>query len=490
MKEKKLVYYFLIIAISLTSFLPIVNLSFTYKNNKINLQSFSKKQLFSTDNIEAIRNYFVYKAFNISLNTPQVIAGKDKFLFLGNNYASVIDKTNGSFLYTNKDIDIWTNKLKEVQDWHEERGIKFIVIVASNKHTIYDDKLPSKIQYKEDKTITDDIMRLAQDKNIHMLNLKSFLRNEKTNKQLYIYTDTHWTNYGASIGFKNTIQYLNSIYKTAYKIPEYNLTTTTKGGGDLASFLKINQLLPKDYDVNYNFLFETTNKVCHGKLTKAHTLKKCSITNNPIMGINGTDQYMINKNSLNKEKLLLLCDSFGTANSQPYNETFNTIWKFHYGHISGNALSDFVLEHKPDIVIYQIVERALFNWGIVKKLAEITSFSESNKNILEKNIFDINNSKYKFFKNNQFHIENKKLIVTQNDPIIILDKLSTNSKFVNLKVNIQSPIDTRFQLFYKENEKEPYKEKNSYSVGIKKGDNLINLIIPSKYIKNKLRIEA
>ncbi len=368
MKHKKLVYYFLIISISLTLFLPIVNLSFIYINNKINLKSFSKKQLFSTDNIEAIRNYFVYKTFNTSLNKPQVIAGKDKFLFLGNNYANVIDKTNGTFVYTNKDIDIWTNKLKKLQDWYEKRGIMFIVIVASNKHTIYNDKLPNNIQYREDETITDDIMKFAQNKNIHILNLKSFLRNEKMNRQLYFYTDTHWTNYGASIGFKNTIQYLNSVYQIAYKIPEYNLTKMTRGGGDLANFLKINQLLPKDYDVNYNFSFEAQNKVCHGELTKAHALKKCSITNNPVIGINGIDQYMINNNALNKEKLLLLCDSFGTANSQPYNETFHTIWKFHYGHINGNALAKFVLKYKPDIVIYQINERGLYDYNIVKEL--------------------------------------------------------------------------------------------------------------------------
>ncbi len=368
MKQKKLVMYFLMITISLTSLLPLVNVSFAYINHKINLQDFSKKKLFSTDNFEAMGNYFVYKTFNISLNKPQVIAGKDTFLFLGNNYAKVLDKTKGTFAYSIQEIDTWTDKLKDLQKWYERRSIKFIIAIAPNKHTIYSDKLPNSIPYTEGKTITDDIVNYAKKKGIHILNLKPFLVKEKKDKQLYFYTDTYWNNYSASLGFKNTIQHLNIIYNTTYKMPSYDFATTKRISGDLANFLKISTLLPKDYESDYTFLFNKEYQVCHGEITKDHHLKKCNITPNPIMGINNIDQYMINDNSVNKEKLLLLCDSFGTANSKPYNATFNTIWKFHYGHIHGEALSKFIKKHKPDIVVYQVAKRGLYDNIIVQNL--------------------------------------------------------------------------------------------------------------------------
>ena len=80
---------------------------------------------------------------------------------------------------------------------------------------------------------------------------------------------------------------------------------------------------------------------------------------------------MINKNSENNLKLLFLCDSFGTAPSQLYNATFKEIYKFHWSHINGQKLVTFVEKNKPDIVIYQIVERALYDQSIVVPMPKI-----------------------------------------------------------------------------------------------------------------------
>ncbi len=361
MKQKKLVVYFFIISIALTLFLPILNLSFTYKNIKINVHSFSKQQLFSTDNLESIKNYFAYKIFNISLNEPQVIAGKDNFFFLGNSFGGVINKAKGTFSYTNKGIDTWTTKLKKLQDWYEKQGIQFIIVVASNKHTIYSDKLPDGILYKEGETITDDMVKYSLNKDIHILNLKKVLREKKQDKQLYFRTDTHWNTYGAHIGYIATMEYLNIRYKKNYKRAEYGITeTTTSGGGDLTNFLRINHFLSDNYEKNYSFTFKKKSKICYGIITKANTLEKCT------SGVkNKFNQYVINKNAPNKEKLLYIADSFGIANSKLYEETFNTVWRFHLTYTNGGVLVDFIQEHKPDVVIYQIVERDLGNDSIV-----------------------------------------------------------------------------------------------------------------------------
>jgi len=374
MNQKKLVYYFLVISISLILVLPLLNLSFIYQNGKINLQSFSKRQLFSTDYLESIENYLVYKIFNISLNEPQVVAGKDDFLFLGNSYGGVIDKAKGMFPYTDKEIDTWTMKLKKLQDWYEVQGIQFIIAVASNKHTVYNDKLPDNILYKEGKTITDDIMRYSLKKNIHILNLKKALREKKKDQQLFFHTDTHWNNYGALIGYMNTMKYLNTIYRQDYKIAEYETieTGTNFGGGDLTNLLKINYFLSNNAEKDYHIPFMRESEVCYGEITTDNKLKKCT------PGIKNTfNQYSINKNALNKEKLLYICDSFGLANSQRYQETFNTVWRFHLGYKNGGvgALLDFMEENRPDIVIYQIVERDLYNNYIIagipsKKISE------------------------------------------------------------------------------------------------------------------------
>lgn len=365
MKEKKLVSLFLLLAISLTLFLPVLNLSFASKNTKMNLQSFSKQQFFSTDNLQSIINYSAYKVFNFSLNEPQVIVGKDDFFFLGNSFGGVIDKTKGISSYGDKDIDSWTNKLKKLQGWYEKQGIEFIVVIASNKHTIYTDKLPDRIVYNERGTITDNIVKVSLKKDIHILNLKEVLREKKQERQLYFKSDTHWNNYGALIGYVDTIKYLNTTYSKNYTMPKYDMKErASSGGGDLTNLLRINHFLSDNYEKDYRFTFEHENKACYGIITKKNTLGKCTSTIK-----NGFNQYIINKNARNKEKLLYLCDSFGLENSQFYEKTFSSIWRFHLTYANGSFLANFIQKHKPDVVIYQVVERDLGNNSIVDDIS-------------------------------------------------------------------------------------------------------------------------
>lgn len=368
MNQKKLVLYFTTIVILLLAPVPILNTFILFFNDNVKSQSFNKKNLFSTDNIEGHINYFFYKTYKISLNKKQVIVGKDDFLFLGNNSNKVIDKTQGKYAYTFDEINTWTDKLKNIQTWYEDKGIRFAIIIAPNKHTVYRDKLPDWI-HTNNKTITDDILKLSLEKSINILDLRNILKEQK-NTQLYYITDTHWNRKAASIGYDETIKYVNHIYGLKYIIPKYDLSINHRESGDLAGLLKINSLLPNNYEEDYSFNFENESNVCHGNIDKNHKLEKCVDKINPEINIHNQDQYIINTYAKNNEKLLLLCDSFGLANSKLYNETFNTIWKFHYDHINGNKLSNFIIEHKPDIVIYQVVERSLYDIDIVKSISK------------------------------------------------------------------------------------------------------------------------
>ena len=367
MKQKKLVIYFLTLSLSLTLFLPVLNLYFGYKTQRINLHNYSKKQFFSTDNLESIINYTVYKTFNFSLNEPQVVVGKDNFFFLGNRFARVIDKTKATFQYTDEQINSWTTKLKKLQDWYQQQGIEFIIVFASNKHTVYDDKLPNNIKAKIGKTVTNRIVQSALQKNIYIKNLEQVLRENKIDKPLYFKTDTHWNNYGAQIGYLDTIKYLNMTYNKHYDIPEYTMTEiTSNGGGDLTNLLKINQLLSHNYEKDYTLTFNKKNKICYGEITKTNKLKPCTSALK-----NSFNQYIVNKKAPNKEKLLYLCDSFGLENSQLYEHTFHTVWRFHLGHMNSSFINNFIQEHKPDIVIYQVVERDIGNNSIIDDIPSL-----------------------------------------------------------------------------------------------------------------------
>ncbi len=338
-------------------------------NNTLDIKKLTKKDLFTTDHLESNINYIAYKVFHTSMIRMKTIVGKDGFLFLGNMYESVIDKAEGTYKYDPQALSIWIGKLKHIEDWYRSRGIEFILVVAPNKSSIYPEMLPSSIVYKKGQTITDDIVKQAQDNNISILDLRNELREHKGDGRLYFKTDTHWNDLGSSVGYKATIRFLNQMYHKEYKIPKYTMAKVQEPSGDLANFLKIKNILPKDFATNYQFLFEKNNQMCHGYIDPvSFKLNPCTPTANRVVNIYAKDQYIINKNAANDAKLLLVADSFSTANSMPYNATFSTIWKLHQSRLYGKNLSDFVKKNKPDIVIYQIVERDLYTQKMVEPL--------------------------------------------------------------------------------------------------------------------------
>ena len=369
MKQKKLVQVFIIVSLLCIGPLPLLNLFFLYHQDMLSTKNISIQKLFTTDHIEGNLNYFVYRILHRSLKWSQTVVGRDGYLFLGNKYSSIIDKTEGKFVYTQEEIDRWTDGLKAIQEWFVSRGIRFLFVIAPNKSSIYPEKLPDSIIYKKGKTITDDIVRRAAQKGITLLDLREPLRKKRGEEQLFFKTDTHWNNKGASIAFDATMHYLNALSTHKLKLPEYTLHRIRKGSGDLAGFLKIRDILPSRYELDFSFDFNRSIEVCHGNIDPGtHILQPCFKVENPILNIIAKDQYMINKEALNPEKLLLIGDSFSAANSKLYNATFHTVWKFHYSRLYGKKLAEFVEKNRPDIVIYQIVERDLYTPTLVRPL--------------------------------------------------------------------------------------------------------------------------
>ncbi|MBN1840648.1 MAG: hypothetical protein JW802_11500 [Campylobacterales bacterium] len=365
MKSKKLILVFFLLSVSLISILPLINTVNFFKNHSWQeRRQLKKKVLFNIDKIETVASYIVYKLFNKSIFPNDTIVGKNGFLFLGNNYANVFSKTNGTFFITDNAINQYVQELRKLQIWYEERGIDFVIAIAPNKHSIYKEKLPSWAKFNGE-TITDRILKACQGKQIHILDLRDALLQKSIidHRLLYHKTDTHWNMLGASVGYEKIIDYMNealylSIPKASYSvehIPNDNHV------GDLAGFLKIKDVVTLDDKNTYAYRFKTNTKLCHGNINnESGKLEKCSDKENPITTINWQAQYTVNEN-IQSKKLLFMGDSFSKNPSQLYNASFNTIWKFHYRKLIGENLRNFIIEQKPDVVLYQIVERDLYN---------------------------------------------------------------------------------------------------------------------------------
>ena len=108
-------------------------------------------------------------------------------------------------------------------------------------------------------------------------------------------------------------------------------------------------------------------------------------------------------------------------------------------------------------------------------------------------LFDIKNKKYHYNKNNDFTLislqGDLKADVTHHDPVIVLDPIPTDAKYVALTGTIDSPKDVTLQLFFKKEKNGKYSESNHYNYKLKKGLNEFRIMILAKYIHNGLRID-
>lgn len=367
MNHKQEVKYFLIITLSVILVLPLFNgIFYLNKNNYTSILDFKKKNLFSTDNLESYINYLMYKQFNKSLSEDTIVFGLDNFLFLGNKQNNVIDKTNGTYRPSIQKIEKWTGKLKKLQDFYNKKGIIFIIVIAPNKHTIYKEKLLNIFEYNG-KTITDDIVKSANIQKINMLDLRGLIIKEKNiNKHiLYNKDDSHWNNYTASLAYENTINYINNNYNLKLTKIKYDLKAKFIKLASNSRQLKIDKQLNL-IDNIMEFKFKK-NKICINGIN----YENCKKIINKNVYTNKKEKSIFNPNALNIEKLLFLTDSFSATrneyigNSILYNETFKTVYKSHYDKLNGEKLFNFIDKNKVDIVIYQVVERALYNFKII-----------------------------------------------------------------------------------------------------------------------------
>ena len=373
--SKKIVLFFLLVIMGI-SFLPLynlypqlkkINLSEPYLYNQLKKIDFSKS--FNIDIFESYLNYYSWKFFNISLNSTQVIAGDDSFLFLGNDYADVLDNHRGlnkvSTLLKNFDRD-----LKNVENWYLSKKIPFVFVIAPNKHSIYNSFLPENYK-KIGPNATDNVINIINVSNNRILDLRDSIGEQFDTKDLkYHKLDTHWNKYGAFLGYKSIINHINEKYKlkiTPISV-NFNKVPFILRGADLSMFLKASKLLTKkDADPGYDYK-NISFTGCVGNINlQSGSLGECIESKSEYINVDYGPRYTIN-NGLKAEKrhVLLLGDSFLAQHSEVFSSTFTHVYRWHYKHIKPHMLYDFIKLNKVDMVIQQIAERDMHGYNMLR----------------------------------------------------------------------------------------------------------------------------
>lgn len=140
---------------------------------------------------EALLRIFAARVF------PNVLRGREDWLFWtgeGN-----MDDYQNAHPFSRADLEEIEQKLSAVQERLAAQGIAFLVAPAPNKETIYPEMLPPEILKIGKQSRLDQLLAYLAEQHsaVRVLDVRPVLLANKTQRQLYYRTDTHWNDYGA-----------------------------------------------------------------------------------------------------------------------------------------------------------------------------------------------------------------------------------------------------------------------------------------------------
>lgn len=250
------------------------------------------------------------------IESTQVLVGKEDYLFYKTqNDGFPIYDYMGINHFTDDELLQIKNNLTTMRDYFESQGIEFYVFAAPNKESVYEQYMPDTIARINTTTRADQVAEYMWDNaDLTYIYPKKELIEESNRHQVYYKTDTHWNQIGAFIGFQE-------FYEAAYGKKEslddvkFNISST-EFSGDLALIAGITD----DY-----------------KVDTAYSI----------------DNESVNKDMFQDRTIFVVGDSFSGF--------LSTITKAYFEDVHWIYTQDFTMdmveEYKPDVIIFESVER-------------------------------------------------------------------------------------------------------------------------------------
>lgn len=279
-------------------------------------------------------------------SVDDVTFGQDGWMFLGSirpgykDYNDPIGDAINVNLFTNSELEEFASTIVKTKNWLNDRGIKYIYVIAPNKHSIYFDKLPEYISKKNPESATDQLIKyLREHTDVVVVDPRSALLEEKKKHQVYYKSDTHWNQYGANVVQFEIMKKVEDFFPGKISptlLADNQFITSTMNNGGLSTFAKIENIKEDDPQPVFETGCNPVNKtpMVHGRET--HTI-------------------ICETQKLNA---VIFRDSFFIAMQPYFSRKFyraTYIWdKMNY-----DSLVKYVAQENPDIIIDEVVERKL-----------------------------------------------------------------------------------------------------------------------------------
>ena len=215
-------------------------------------------ELIRLDNLVSV------KLLSSTLLSP-VTMGRDGWLFLARDRGrDLLEEHRAVRPLPESAIKALGEEFEARRAWLAERGIKYLLVVAPNKETIYPEHLPQAYEKTNGPSYLDQTLAYLRDHaNLDIVDLRPAVLEAKQSHVVFYRTDTHWNAYGAYAGYVATIARLETIFPgiAAHTMRDYNVKITTFSG-DQAKLLGLDESMKEEFiqffphDERPNYLFD------------------------------------------------------------------------------------------------------------------------------------------------------------------------------------------------------------------------------------------
>lgn len=307
------------------------------------------------DNI-GFRSFFVKFYTNLKFKGLGIVTsdrnqkGRDDWYFY--NDENNIELVSGAYPdFDEKTLAAICEQQMRIQEKLREQGIEYVLILSPSKVSIYPEMLTSG-DYAVGKTPADQLADyLEGHSDLHVVRVKDALLKEKqeSTEQIFFKTDTHWTEYGAYMAYREVITSLNRWGLVQSSPVDVRFVPSTYSG-EFSKMLGDPSLLPAEQVPKSEILHPNAVAVQDGERFQKFQEELAKENNRE-------ENRLFRNTSSDGPDLLLFGDSMFNYWNMP--ELFAEHFA-HYTYVRSAAIDQGMIDAvKPQIVAYEITERFL-----------------------------------------------------------------------------------------------------------------------------------
>lgn len=181
-------------------------------------------------------NHWKHELFG-SADGSGVIIGRNGWLFYNGD---TVPEVTGQYRFSEKQLQSWQKLLETRRDWLARRGVKYLFVIAPDKHSVYPECLPQWLTPSPLPSKVDQFVNFMQSNStVEVLSLRPALVAAKNIHPTYLTTDTHWNTFGGLVGYEALMEALSRQMPALRPLPldDFEVRRGPGKTGDLAGML-------------------------------------------------------------------------------------------------------------------------------------------------------------------------------------------------------------------------------------------------------------